>query len=465
MKEALGAFLGGAAGEPERLSGGASRETFAFTLDGRPLILQRVRAGPIAGGFSMEGEAALLRAAAAAGVPVAPVVAASDDPSVVGGAFIVVERLPGETIARRIQRDDAFAAARSALVAQGGAALARIHAIDPADAPTLRAQDPVGQLRALVDALEPRMGPHPAFELGFRWLERHRPPAGPTRVVHGDFRLGNLLVDERGLVAVLDWELAHLGDPVEDLGWFSIRAWRFGGTGEVAGLGSVDELLAAYEGAGGAAVDRAALRWWQVLGTLRWGVICMLQASTHLSGASRSVELAAIGRRVCETEWDLLDLLDAGSEAPAATGAGDGERDRDDGDGPERPEGAPDRAGAAAAGGLHGTPDAGELVEAVREFLERDVLEATRGRVRFHTRVAVNVLAMVERELAAGDGPEEAHRARLAGLGVESETALATAIRAGALDGREDEVRAAVRASVEARLLVANPTYLEPRSG
>jgi aminoglycoside phosphotransferase (APT) family kinase protein len=127
--------------------------------------------------------------------------------------------------------------------------------------------------------------------------------------VHGDFRLGNLLVDRSGLVAVLDWELAHLGDPLADLGWFTVRAWRFGGAGEVAGLGSIDELVDAYENAGGASVDRDALRWWQVMGTLRWGVICMLQASTHLSGASRSVELAAIGRRVCENEYDVLRLL------------------------------------------------------------------------------------------------------------------------------------------------------------
>ena len=453
MKDRLGAFLGGEATEPERLSGGASRETFAFALDGRPLILQRVRPGPIAAGFSMEGEADLLRAAAAAGVPVAEVVAASDDPSVVGGAFIVVERLAGETIARRILRDDAFAAARSVLVAQSGAALARIHAIDPAAVPALRAQDPVGQLRALVDALEPRMGPHPAFELGFRWLERHRPPPGPTTVVHGDFRLGNLLVDEHGLAAVLDWELAHLGDPVEDLGWFSIRAWRFGGPGEVGGLGSVDELLAAYHQAGGAPVDREALRWWQVLGTLRWGVICMLQASAHLSGASRSVELAAIGRRVCETEYDLLCLLGAppevsGSPAGPAPGAGGREG-----------------GGASGRGGLHGTPSATELVEAVREFLERDVAAATEGRVRFHTRVAANVLAMVERELAGGPGPEAAHRARLAALGFDDDAALAAAIRAGALDEREQDVRVAVGESVVDRLRVANPGYLDATTG
>ncbi len=309
LLDVSGGELGHEVGEPVRLSGGASRETFAFTADGRDLILQRVRRGPVAGGFSMVGEAGLLRAAAERGVPVASVVAASDDDVVVGSPFVVVERLPGETIARRIQRDEVYATARRVLVAQSGQALARIHTIPVDAAPYLRDDDPVAQLRALADVLEPQMGPHPAFELGFHWLERHRPATTRRTVVHGDFRLGNLLVDEDGLTAVLDWELAHLGDPVEDLGWFAIRAWRFGRPGEVAGLGSIDELVAAYEGAGGEPVDRDALQWWQVLGTLRWGVICLLQASTHLSGASRSVELAAIGRRVCETEYDLLCLL------------------------------------------------------------------------------------------------------------------------------------------------------------
>jgi aminoglycoside phosphotransferase (APT) family kinase protein len=128
-------------------------------------------------------------------------------------------------------------------------------------------------------------------------------------VLHGDYRLGNLLVDDQGLVAALDWELAHLGDPLEDLAWFSIRAWAFGGPGEVAGVGTVDELLRAYEAATGETVDVDAFRWWRAFETLRWGVICMLQAHTHLSGASRSVELATIGRRVCENEYDLLRLL------------------------------------------------------------------------------------------------------------------------------------------------------------
>ncbi|HEY7070744.1 MAG TPA: phosphotransferase family protein, partial [Acidimicrobiales bacterium] len=162
------------------------------------------------------------------------------------------------------------------------------------------------QLRATLDAAGE---PHPAFELGFRWLDRHRPPPGRSTVVHGDFRLGNLIVGPDGLRAALDWELVHAGDPLEDLGWLCVRAWRFGAEPRVGGFGTVDDLVAAYEAESGTRVDRDALAWWEVLGTLKWGIICALQAATHLTGMVRSVELAAIGRRVCEVESDLLELL------------------------------------------------------------------------------------------------------------------------------------------------------------
>ena len=128
-------------------------------------------------------------------------------------------------------------------------------------------------------------------------------------MVHGDFRLGNLFGGPEGLRAVLDWELVHLGDPLEDLGWLCVRAWRFGAEPRVGGFGTVDDLVAAYEAESGRQVDRDALDWWEVLGTLKWGIICAMQAATHLTGMVRSVELAAIGRRVCEVESDLLELL------------------------------------------------------------------------------------------------------------------------------------------------------------
>ena len=154
--------------------------------------------------------------------------------------------------------------------------------------------------------------PHPALELGLRWLDQHRPPTGSEAVVHGDYRNGNFVVGRDGLRAVLDWELAHLGDSVEDLGWLCMRAWRFGEDLPVGGFGTREDLLAGYEAEAGRRVDPDTLRWWEAMGTLKWGVICMLQARAHLDGQSRSVELAAIGRRVCETEHDLFLLLPGG---------------------------------------------------------------------------------------------------------------------------------------------------------
>ena len=217
-----------------------------------------------------------------------------------------MSRVEGESIPRRILRDPAFAEVRPRLAAQCGRALARIHTIDPAAVPGLEVSD---ELTAWQRVLDEHGQPHPAFELAIRWLEQHRPEPVPPRVVHGDFRNGNFIVGPDGIRAVLDWELAHLGDPLEDLGWLCVRAWRFGAAPAVGGFGSVDDLVAAYEAESGTTVDREALHWWQVLGTLKWGVICIHQTDRHRSGASRSVELAAIGRRVAETEWDLLQLL------------------------------------------------------------------------------------------------------------------------------------------------------------
>jgi aminoglycoside phosphotransferase (APT) family kinase protein len=283
-----------------RLLGGASRESWAFELDGRRLVLRRDPPGaPRAGG--MAREAALLRAAAAAGVPVPDVVDADE-------TSIVMTWLDGETIARRILRDEAYAVARSRLVEQLAAALARLHhGVPPADIDGLPAPvDPVADLRAALDAIGE---PHPALELGLRWLDSARPTSTARVVVHGDFRLGNLMVGSDGLVGVLDWELAHIGDAAEDLGWLCVRSWRFGSPLPVAGVGVRTALLTAYAAAGGAHVDAETLDWWEAYGTLRWAVICAQQAATHLSGAVRSVELAVIGRRVCEVELDLLDLL------------------------------------------------------------------------------------------------------------------------------------------------------------
>jgi len=420
-------------GDLQRLSGGASRETWGFILAGEPLVLQRERPGGIRTGGGMAAEAGLIRAAAAEGVPVAEVVATGDgEGDGLGAPWIVARRVAGETIARRILRDDDYADARAVLATQCGTALAAIHRVDPDSVTGLEELDQVRQFRDLVDALGQ---PHPAFELGFRWLEANRPAPSGRAVVHGDFRNGNLIVGPEGLRAVLDWELAHLGDPLEDLGWLCVRAWRFGGDGPVGGFGEREDLFAAYEAAGGRPVDPEVARWWEVLGTLKWGVMCIIQAATHLTGQSRSVELAAIGRRVCEQEYDLLALIDPSGEVPSPT------------------------AGVAGPT-FHDVPTAGQLLEAVHEWVEGDAREATTGRVQFHTRVVANVMAMIERELESGPAMATAHATRLAGLGVSSEADLAARIRAGEWAVDDRSLLDAVRATVVDKLAVANPKYL-----
>jgi aminoglycoside phosphotransferase (APT) family kinase protein len=432
---ALGRRLGGTVRGLRRLSGGASRITSAFELDtpdgaARPLILQMDRGGTAPNG-RVRMEADLLRAAAAAGVPV-PAVLAVGEGDELGASWLVVERLEGETIPRKVLRDDAWAAARVALTAQAGRALAAIHTIDPATIEGLPPTDPLGAPLPLLDALgEVR----PALELGVRWLAAHRPPPGPRVTVHGDYRFGNFMVGAEGLRGVLDWELAHTGDPAEDIGWLCAPAWRFGGSGEVGGFGALPALLAAYTAAGGEAVTPARVHWWQVYATVKWATICALQASAHLSGATRSVELATIGRRVCESEWDLFGLLGTPPPAPAGPVAADG---------PTAP---------------FGRPSAAELVEAVGEYLD-GVRERSEDGARFEARVARNALGIAERELRLGPALAAAHAARLAVLGVADDAALATALRSGALDAQWKSIAPVLAASARDQLLVANPSYL-----
>ena len=295
------------------LTGGASRSTWAFdavTPEERRALILRI-GPPDDVHASMELEARVQAVAAAAGTPVPHVLVADNSAAALGNPFLICEEVEGETIARRIDRQLEKAGgqtARSELLSQCAQALAAIHRAD-ADDPELATQDQLAEWRSRLDA----MGDTTAtFEWAFRWLAANRPAPSPPHLVHGDYRMGNLIVDGSDLAAVLDWELVHVGEVYEDLAWFCIRAWRFGAPADRAagGLGSVEDFLCGYEQAGGTAVDRAAFHWWLVLATLRWGVICRYQAERHLSGQTRSVELAAIGRRVCETEWDVLNLLD-----------------------------------------------------------------------------------------------------------------------------------------------------------
>ena len=300
VRELLGAR---AVTELRRLTGGASRETWTCLVDGERVVVQRQRPGA---DRDMSIEAEVLRAAGEAGVPVPEVLAFTGPAG--GTATLLTRHVAGETIARKILRDDEFSTARTTLAAELGRAVARVHRIAFGQVPGLVAIDPLVAYRHQLDDIGE---PHPAFELAFDWLDRHRPASsGDIAVVHGDFRLGNMIVGTDGLQAVIDWELAHLGDPMEDLGWLCTPAWRFGSRLPAAGVGTREQLFAAYGQEAGVEVDPDVVRWWEVNGILRWGIICVTQAHVHTSGVVRSHELAAIGRRVCETEHDLFLALE-----------------------------------------------------------------------------------------------------------------------------------------------------------
>lgn len=305
-------------GALKRLSGGASQETWSFdvaTPDG-PLgfILRRPPGGAeimaSAQAIGLTTEAAVIKAATAAGAP-APRVAHVLAPSDRLGVGYVMERLHGETIARKILRDDVFAAARGKLAAQCGDALARIHASPLDSLPELPRLDAEDQLDRYEEIYRSFDTPRPTFDLAFAILRRHTPKRASPCLVHGDFRIGNLMVDADGLVAALDWELAHLGDPAEDLGWICTPSWRFGQIDSpVGGFGAVAELIGAYHAAGGdRAVTEDSVRFWTMFGSLKWGIMCLIMFRAFDSGADKTVERAAIGRRASETELDLALMM------------------------------------------------------------------------------------------------------------------------------------------------------------
>lgn len=300
-----------------RLSGGASQETWAFeavesSTTSHRMILRRSPPGYTAPfrAAGIEVEASLMTLAHEAGVP-SPRVRHVLQPDDNLGRGFLMDRVEGETIPRKILRDDAFARIRPQLAFQLGGVLARIHAIDMAKMPRLRRVSARGELAELNEAYRKDGQPRPVFEIAFRWLEDNAPSGaiGQT-LVHGDFRHGNLMIGPDGVRAVLDWELAHIGDPMADLGWLCVTPWRFGVVDKpVGGFGEVADLVTGYRAAGGGEADVNRIRYWEIFGSLRWGVMCLGMLARFTSGEDRSVERAMIARRASENEIDLLRLL------------------------------------------------------------------------------------------------------------------------------------------------------------
>ncbi len=300
-----------------RLSGGASQETWAFRLDGGKgageLILRRRPDGlgeRDERSLALPVEAALIRAAAARGAPTPPVRHVAEPGDGLGEAY-VMGKVEGETLGRRIVRDGAFAAVQPGLARRCGEVLAMIHGMPKDDLPPVNTLSADAELDRYEEIYRSTGAARPVFELAFRKLRATAPKGGEPVLLHGDFRNGNLMIHaEAGLAAVLDWELAHLGDAASDLGWLCVNSWRFGGDKPVGGFGDYQDLLDGYHAAGGAPMTLKDVRYWQMLGSLKWGVMCLTMYQTFASGADASVERAMIGRRASETEIDLVNLME-----------------------------------------------------------------------------------------------------------------------------------------------------------
>ncbi|MGI9326643.1 MAG: phosphotransferase family protein [Pseudomonadales bacterium] len=368
----------------DRLSGGASQETYrihASTSEGaRLLAMRRAPGGLVAeehviGHPGLAAEALMMRSARAAGVPEPEVLHVLTLDDGLGDGFIM-SWIEGEALGARIARSPDFAELRTHLAYDCGRILAQIHAIDLQSTGLARALDeitPEQFLRQTWDRYVAFETPQPMIDYAGRWLMANLPESPRVALVHNDFRNGNFMVSPNEVVAVLDWEVAHIGDPMRDLGWICTNSWRFGVTDlPVGGFGHYEDLYRGYEEESGSSVDPAHVRFWEVFGSFWWAVGCLGMAEHYRTGPDQTVERPAIGRRTSECQVDCVNLLIPGKTELVEPQATDNGIDM---------------------------PTLDELLGSVRDFLHADVMQATSGRLNFMARVAGNSLDIVRREV------------------------------------------------------------------
>lgn len=433
----------------ERLSAGANQETWRVVVEGtrgrQCYALRRAAGGaavdPADAGPGLAVEALLMRAARAAGVPEPEVVYVLQSEDGLGDGFLM-NWLDGETLGARIVRDDAYAAVRPRLARECGEILARIHAIDVVATGLDRHLETLSP-RAFVERIRDRYHaldtPQPMIDYTVRWLLENLAPASATTLVHNDFRNGNLMIDRDGIVAVLDWELAHLGDPMRDLGWVCTNSWRFGRSElPVGGFGKREDLFAGYAAVAGREVDPDVVRWWEVFGSFWWAVGCLGMHDKYRRGLDATVERPAIARRSSECQADCVNLLIPGPYTLIEPVPSD-----DFGE----------------------MPHTDELLASVRAFLDGQVRSETAGRTRFFARVAAGSLDVVMRDAALGARHRDAELARLVSfLGVEGSLGalrwrLVEGLRDGSVDLGDRALTAHLRETVFNQLAIDQPGY------
>ena len=436
----------------ERLSGGASQETYRVTAragGGERLLAMRRAAGGIppetaANYPGLAGEALLMRVAKAAGVPEPEVLHVLEGDDGLGEGFLM-EWLEGEALGARIVRSPGLEAVRAKLAYECGRILARIHAIDVSATgldKVLAAISPVESVQLHWERYREYGTPQPMIDYAGRWLLDNLPETSAPALVHNDFRNGNLMISAdcpTGVVAVLDWETAHIGDPMRDLGWICTNSWRFGRSDlPVGGFGHYDDLLAGYQSVSGRPVNRDALKFWEVFGSFWWAVGCLGMAEHYRTGPDNTVERPAIGRRSSECQVDCVNLLIPG---PVELVAGvDPNASRE-------------------------MPRVEELLVSVRDFLRGNVMNETRGRTNFLARVAGNSLDIVRRDLLLGGEHRANELARLqalfaadAGLD-ELRWRLVAGLRDGSTPLDQAGLAEHLRATVVNQIAIDQPRY------
>lgn len=367
----------------QRLSGGANMESWVFGCGEARFVLRRAPSAEwiAARALDMASEAELIRRAHSANI-CAPEVVAELAPTDALGIGFIMRCLPGTA-------DPEMALSSPPDLADDLAqAMAGIHALDPAGLEFLPRLLPAEGVEGLAQQFADAGGDRPVIALGLAWLRANLPPPAPLVVVHGDFRIGNLMVENGHLSGVLDWELAHLGDGHEDLAYGCMTVWRFGRLDKQGfGLTDIASLARAYEAAGGEPFDTARFRFWLVYRTVWWALGCLAMGRSWREGTDRSLERVVVARRCAEQELDLLLLLE--SEAP------DGERDR------------PLPPFDPAPTSREGEPSAAEILTAVSEWLAATVKEKLAGRERWELAVAQNALGIVRRELSGRADPAD----------------------------------------------------------
>ena len=406
----------------ERLSGGANMESWRFTSGDNAYVLRRAPSLEMMSGRALDhaGEAALIRAAGNAGVT-APEVLVELQPGDGIGSGFVMRCLPGTPDPAIILAGDQ----PDQLLADFARELAAIHRIPVTGlaAPNMDTGAALGELKARYLSYG---GDRPILALALRWLEQNLPAPVAPRLVHGDFRIGNILVEHGRLTGVLDWELAHLGDPHEDLAFGCMTVWRFARPDRPAfGLGPVDALAKVYAEAGGAEFEPERFRFWLVYRTFWWALGCLQMGALWRSGIDRSHERVVVARRTAEQELDLLLLLEG--QAPAA------ER--------ERPLPPPPLPLTPA----QGEPSGAEILTAVSEWLAADIKPLVSGRGKFDLAVARNALGIVARELDQRP--------------LAADAALAAQLLAGVADLTTPGVLARLRRMALGKLTADMPKY------